>query len=333
AEETVASVANASAPTQALWEDHVDISTEWVPLDLNIGKFAGAEKLEKQADGSIFATPLPEDRQVPGNYIFSAKTALTGITAIKIEALPDNRLPNNGPGLAPDGNFVLTQFTVQANPGDMKRVSKKNKVGAVTLVRPRADFSQANFDVAAAIKVGNRDRGWALSPETGYRHEAIFEANEPIGFEGGTSLAFTLGQTFQGGKYNLGKFRIYTTTSPLVRFGASKQIIDIVKTPSAKRSKEQVAALREHFLSQYRDYQTNQRVLASAKKPLAVDPQLVELEQKYAVAQKPIVIDPKLLQFRRDVGLSQSQFTNIRLTAAQDLAWALINSPAFLFNH
>ena len=32
-----------------------------------------------------------------------------GITAIKLEVLPDERLPSNGPGLAPDGNFVLSE--------------------------------------------------------------------------------------------------------------------------------------------------------------------------------------------------------------------------------
>ena len=31
--------------------------------------------------------------------------------------------------------------------------------------------------------------------------------------------------------------------------------------------------------------------------------------------------------------MSEQQMTNRRLTAVQDVAWALINSPAFLFNH
>jgi hypothetical protein len=248
-----------------------------------------------------------------------------------LEALPDDRLPNNGPGLAPDGNFVLTQFAVQANPGTAKRAARK--AGAVTLVRPRADFMQTNFDINEALKAGNRDRGWAVSPDTGYRHEAIFEASEPVGFEGGTTLSFTLSQAFQNGMYNIGKFRLYVTTSPLVRFGASKTITDIVKLPAAKRSKEQVAMLNAHFLDQYRDYQTNKRLLAVAKRPLPVDPLLVQLEAKHVNAQKPITFDPKLLQLRRDADLSQTQLGNQRLTAAQDLAWALINSPAFLFNH
>ncbi len=331
AEAAVKSVADASMPAQAAWEEHVDLSTEWIPLDLAIGKSTGAEKLEKLADGSILATPLSESRIVPGNYNLSAKTMLTGITAIKLEALPDNSLPSNGPGLAPDGNFVLTQFTVQANPGDVKRTKKR--AGQVQLVKARADFTQANFDVSLALKVGNRDRGWALSPDAGYRHEAIFEPKEPIGFEGGTTLAFSLGQTFQGGKYNIGHFRLYVTTGPVIRFGASKDIVEAVKTPAAKRTKAQSALLHDAFLAQYRDFQAGERTLAAAKRPLPADPQMVDLKQKYDVAQKPIMIDPKLVQLRRDAGLSQDQFSNKRLTAAQDLAWALINSPAFLFNH
>jgi hypothetical protein len=66
---------------------------------------------------------------------------------------------------------------------------------------------------------------------------------------------------------------------------------------------------------------------------LPADPQLLALEAKHLEMQKPITLDPKLIQLRRDSDLSAKQLTNKRLTAAQDLAWALINSPAFLFNH
>jgi WD40 repeat protein/mono/diheme cytochrome c family protein len=331
AETTTQNIAKASPPFQSRWESYIDVSTTWVPLDLNVVRAVGVTKLEKQPDGSLLATPLPEGQAQPGNYQLTAKTQLIGITGFKLEVLPDERLPGNGPGLAPDGNFVLGEFTVQQAAIDAKR--SKGKAGLLSLKEPKADFSQTNFDVSEALKKGNRDKGWAVSPEGGYRHEATFEPSEPAGAEGGSTFTFQLVQTFQGGKFNLGRFRIWVTTSPLVRFGTAQSVADALKTPMAKRSKEQTAILNEHFLNQYREFQSAKKVLASAKKPLPIDPQKVALEQKHLGAQKPIVIDPKLVQLRRDSALSKDQLVNKRLTAAQDLAWALINSPSFLFNH
>ena len=48
---------------------------------------------------------------------------------------------------------------------------------------------------------------------------------------------------------------------------------------------------------------------------------------------QPIKIEPRLLQMRADAKVSAEQLKNIRLTGAQDLVWALVNNPAFLFNH
>ena len=58
-----------------------------------------------------------------------------------------------------------------------------------------------------------------------------------------------------------------------------------------------------------------------------------DLEARVAELEKPIPDDRQLVQLRKDVEASRRQLANRRLTAVQDLAWALINSPAFLFNH
>ncbi|MGV3664420.1 MAG: DUF1549 domain-containing protein [Prosthecobacter sp.] len=314
---------------QPRWENYLDLTTEWHPLDVQVGRAAGVEKLEVLPDGSVFATALPEGRQSNGNYQLRGKTTLTNITAIKVEAIPDDRLPNNGPGLAPDGNFVLSEITVRTDPANAKMAKRGGE--EQTLKNPKADFEQKNFAVAEALKKGNRDKGWAVSPEGGFRHEATFEFAKPISYEGGVQFAIQMSQPFQNGKYNLGRFRIWVTTSPVVRFGVPKAVADAVR--AAKRTPEQNAVLTQHFLNQFRDYQSQKKVLATAKKPLAVDPQLVALETKHTDSQKPIQLDIKLTQLRRDSELSAKQLANKRLTAAQDLAWALINSPAFLFNH
>jgi hypothetical protein len=72
--------------------------------------------------------------------------------------------------------------------------------------------------------------------------------------------------------------------------------------------------------------------LAEAEKPRPQDPKLVELKAVLDDANKPLPEDPQLARLQRAVKLSEEQLKNERLTAAQDLVWALINSPAFLFN-
>jgi hypothetical protein len=75
------------------------------------------------------------------------------------------------------------------------------------------------------------------------------------------------------------------------------------------------------------------QTLAKDKMPLPIDPKLTELKGVLAKAEEPIQIEPKLVQLRADVKMSAQQMNDKRLTGAQDLVWALINNPAFLFNH
>jgi len=330
AEAKVKAVYDTAAANQPAWENYLDLTTEWQPFDnIKVQRAAGVEKLEVLPDGSLFATALPAGRETAGNYLLIGKTTLTNITAIKLEMIPDDRLPSNGPGLAPDGNFVLGEITVRTDPIDAKRSKKSGE--EQLLKNPKADFEQDKFVVTEALKKGNRDRGWAVSPQGGFRHEATFEFAKPVSNDGGSQFTVTMTSNFQNGKYNPGRFRLWVTTNPTVRFGTPAAVAAALK--AAKRTPEQNALLTQHFLNQFKDYQAQKKVLANARKPLPIDPQLVALETKHTDTQKPIMLDPKLVQLRRDAGLSQTQLGNKRLTAAQDLAWALINSPAFLFNH
>jgi len=57
------------------------------------------------------------------------------------------------------------------------------------------------------------------------------------------------------------------------------------------------------------------------------------LKSDLARAERPVPLDSKLVQLRQDVKMSVEQTAYRRLTASQDLLWAIINTPAFLFNH
>jgi hypothetical protein len=46
----------------------------------------------------------------------------------------------------------------------------------------------------------------------------------------------------------------------------------------------------------------------------------------------PLPLPPEVARLRRARDLSAKQLANKRVIGAQDLAWALINTPSFLFN-
>jgi len=66
--------------------------------------------LTKLSDNSIRASGTITDTDY---YTVKARTTLTGITGVRLEAIPDSTLPHNGPGRQPlDGNFTLSEFGV-----------------------------------------------------------------------------------------------------------------------------------------------------------------------------------------------------------------------------
>ena len=58
-----------------------------------------------------------------------------------------------------------------------------------------------------------------------------------------------------------------------------------------------------------------------------------ELRAALALAEKPVPVPSGIIRLHQDMTASVEQMSNRRLTAAQDLVWALINSPEYLFNH
>jgi hypothetical protein len=163
---------------------------------------------------------------------------------------------------------------------------------------------------------------------------ATFECKTPLAGEGTTVLQFVLDQQYQDNMHTIGRFRISVTTAPPpLHFGLPENILHIVQTAADQRTDEQKQALLDHYKSIDDELKAKQKAIADAKQPRPEDPKLVELRQKLEEANKPLPADPQLERLKRSVTLSQEQLQNARLTTAQDLAWALINSPAFLFNH
>ena len=99
------------------------------------------------------------------------------------------------------------------------------------------------------------------------------------------------------------------------------------------RTEAQKNVLHAYFRVMDAELRAKTDALNASKAPLPVDTKLQELRNQLEFARKPVQPDPALLALRRDVEMSVEQAAARRLTATQDIAWALINSPAFLFNH
>lgn len=298
---------------------------EWVTLRLdNFERTAGAQFVP-QEDRSILVSGKPDS----GDYKFKVNTNLQNITAIRLEALSDSRLPSSGPGLADNGNFVLNELQVTA----VSKADPKQKK-ELAFTKPLHDYAQQTFSTAALFdKNLDRGNGWAVHPATGVTHWATFETSEPVGFGGGTELQFTMVQRF-GQKHNLGRFRISVAVSKKdVGLSLPEEFRVTLDTPPRLRTKPQNAALTRYFRTIDPDGLKLQTALTEAQKPVPPDAELMTLQSKLEAAKMPVLDDPKLVQLREDVKQSATQRANKRLTVAQDLTWALINSPAFLFNH
>jgi len=309
----------------AKWEETAAKTTRWTTLEPGELKATNGSKLEKRNGGVVFASGKLE-RTV---YTVNADTDLAGITGVRLELLADDRLPKKGPGRSDDGNFVLTEFALKAVPTGEGQGRKPAKVA---FAEAKADFSQKNFDAKKAVDGKVDNSGWASHPKLGTDRTALFIPKEPFGVEGGSRLTFTLNQNYNSKKHSIGKFRLLVTTDEKVEMGHPSDIGAILATAGDKRGDEQRKRITDYFKSVDSDLAVRNKELAEAKKPRPVDPKLKELKDALAKAEQPLKIDPVLAELRRAVELSGKHQERIRLTAAQDITWALINSPAFLFN-
>ena len=310
------------------FEKKQDLKTAWSAFTTTNLKSTGDLKLAQEPDKSVVVTAGKAPR---GEYTFTIETDLKELNALRLEALTDKRFPKNGPGRAPDGNFVLNEITLSVAPKDKPMEAKK-----VELQKALADFSQENFEVAKSIDgSNNRQQGWAVSPNGGTTHWATYELKTPLTNLANVALTVKLTQQFNGGEdkgYTLGRFRLSGTATKSPGLSQSEELRTLFATPADVRTKEQQAALEKLARAGDAELAKRNKELADAKKPRPIDPHLKELQDSVKRLGEPLPADPKLANLKRAAELSAKQLENTRLIGAQDLAWALINNPAFLFN-
>jgi hypothetical protein len=221
------------------WEAGLQRRPEWQPVEIVKMTAKSGATLTKQADGSILVSGKMAPREV---YTIKATTPLVGITAFRLEVLPDKSLPASGPGRAANGNFVLNELQLSA-----VEIGKQDKPARIGLHRAAATFSQASFEVGKAID-NNPATGWAVAPMFGKGQTAKFELVAPLNYPKGAQLTFALVQNF-GTNHTIGKLRLSVTTTkpPLSLTGPPAHLAAILAVLPAQRTPQQKAALEAAY--------------------------------------------------------------------------------------
>jgi hypothetical protein len=231
------------ANAQQEWETTaLETSCRWQPLLPDQRNSRHGAELSLDSSGVI---------DVGGPNLLSDVYRLSGmvsdqrVTSLRLEVLPDaERLPQAGPGRANNGNFVLTTLRVWTRS---PAAAADAPLEPVRVVAGTADFSQQDWEVSQAVNENPRD-GWAVSPQFGQRHVAVFRLETPI--PAGQPLVIELDQTYdQTEPHNLGRFRLSCTTfqGEATLDGLPAAVVAALETPRERRSTQQTAAIADYY--------------------------------------------------------------------------------------
>jgi len=206
----------------------------WNPFEVVSVVSTGGATLTRQPDGSWFAHGQRPEKDT---YIVTARRASGQLSAVRLETLPDDRLPQRGPGRFDNGHFHLTEFRAFATPPDPDASATP-----ILFARATADQNEGPGMTAAQAIDGKSETHWGIHPHYGERHEAVFELKEPM--ECAPDTTFTLLLEHQGSApgHGIGRFRLSATGKQGVVTGVASppaEVVALLNIPQAERTESQ----------------------------------------------------------------------------------------------
>ncbi|MBI4622078.1 MAG: DUF1553 domain-containing protein [Verrucomicrobia bacterium] len=139
-----------------------------------------------------------------------------------------------------------------------------------------ADYTQEGFaaDSVLNAKTG-REKGWAIGPHVGQRHELILIPAAPVTLPAGARLTIKIEQLSKKKHHTLGKLRLSSSgdarAPEIIRTPAP--VLDALKIPAADRSEAQREVVTGHYMTVAPALETERQRLATLIKQLdAVKP-------------------------------------------------------------
>jgi len=177
-----------------------------------------APHLIQESDGVIFAFG---DTTKLDTYTLNFPATDQPIRCLRLEVLPDKRLPGGGPGLTyfegKKGDFFLAEIDVTM--GDSQTLAWQ---GATETFAANG-FGDTGAAAAHSID-GEIQSGWAIDGRSGFRHVAVFNLKDPLPAGEPFTLTMKFGRHFPSA---LGKFRLSVVdsqTPPIATLLRSKDV-------------------------------------------------------------------------------------------------------------
>jgi hypothetical protein len=205
----------------------------WEYADVKEMKSKDGATMALQDDGSILVTGKNPKFDV---YTIVVHTRLAANKAVRLEALAHPSMVKGGPGRAGNGNFALSDFSVTIAP----LADKDAKPIGVKFKSARATFEQKGLPVRAAIDADPKS-AWAVDPQFGKDHAAVFEFDGPAGYLSGSIFTITLKFNNNDG-HNLGRIRLSLgddASVDLTSGGISSAVRQALARPVEKRTPEE----------------------------------------------------------------------------------------------
>jgi len=224
------------------------------PVEIAELKTASGLKFAKQKDGSYRADLSKEDTSKKpttpdvDTYTLTFETKLTDLTGLRLDALPDDTLPNKLHGFGPDGSFVVT--SLRADVVD----AAGRTLRPIKLQRAMADAVDASFktlDVLDITESKSKDKktGWSLGAgkfKTAHYLQVRFMA--PLKLAAGERVSVTVDQS-AGERRTLGRFRLQALTGDGAELHIPADVVAALKAYPEKR----VATMKETLFSFFAD--------------------------------------------------------------------------------
>ncbi len=242
---------NELAQAQLAWEA---TQVDWQVLKPDAIESLGGVTLIVQEGGSILASGA---NPATDTYTLTFNQTPADITAVRVEVLPHDSLPKQGPGRAGNGNFVLSEIRIatQGTAADSPEESVPLQNASATYEQTGAAEKHPHKKWAAVAAIDSDANGptwgWAVMEQVGKPNAAIFETTKRIG-GAEQRLVVRLDQNLDNPQHTLGHFRISVTTAPQpvsAQTTLPPELAEIVRIPVADRAEAQAQQLATHYRS------------------------------------------------------------------------------------